>query len=62
MLGYKMDFSSCAIWTSFHKSSHILIRAELSVRPVRLLPDHFSEAIPQSKNFVKLIVFVTVAN
>ena len=23
MLGNKMDFSSCAIWTGFHKSSHI---------------------------------------
>ena len=25
MLGNKMDFSCCAIWTSFHKSSHIYI-------------------------------------
>ena len=24
MLGNKMDFSSCVIWTSFHKSSHKL--------------------------------------
>ena len=23
MLGNKMDLSSCAIWTGFHKSSHI---------------------------------------
>ena len=23
MLGNKMDFSSCAIWISFYKSSHI---------------------------------------
>ena len=25
MLGNKMDFSSSAIWTGFHKSSHILL-------------------------------------
>ena len=25
MLGNKMDFSSCAIWIGFHKSSHIIM-------------------------------------
>ena len=24
MLGSKINFSSCAIWTGFHKSSHII--------------------------------------
>ena len=29
MLGNKIDFSSCAIWTGFHKSSHILFSKEM---------------------------------
>ena len=29
MLGNKIDFSSCAIWTGFHKSSHTLYSKEM---------------------------------
>ena len=38
MLGNKMDFSSCVIWTGFHKSSHILSNiAKLLYEVMKLL-------------------------
>ena len=37
MIGNKMDFSSCAIWTGFHKSSHIWRIVSVTAHAVSLL-------------------------